>query len=377
MKHAFLGSLGAGAFLRRHWQKKPLLMRGAFPGFVDPLRVREVLRLAGSADASARLVRRRGTRWSLEHGPFSPARIKQLPRRDWTILVQDTNHFSERAARLLERFDFIPHARVDDLMVSYAVPGGTVGPHVDSYDVFLLQGQGRRRWRISRQKDFTFRPGLPLKILQHFEAEDEWVLEPGDMLYLPPGVAHYGVADTECLTWSVGLRAPSDRELVGAFLDDLHDHLEPEGHYRDPGARPARHAGEIPAQFLGHARHVLAGIQWTPADVARFAGRFLSEPKAQAFFEPPRRALTRARFVECAAKSGLALDRRSRLLFSGRMFFINGEVARVPTGAVKAVRELADARTLEGPLQARAPFWDLAYTWYTQGFLHPHNGRPR
>jgi 50S ribosomal protein L16 3-hydroxylase len=377
VKHAFLGGLDAGAFLRRHWQKKPLLMRGAFPGFVDPLSTREVLRLAGSSDASARLVRRLGSRWLLEHGPFSLARIKQLPRRDWTLLVQDTNHFSERAALLLERFDFIPHARVDDLMVSYAVPGGSVGPHVDSYDVFLLQGRGRRRWRISRQKDSTFRPGLPLKILQRFKAEEEWVLEPGDMLYLPPGVAHYGIAETQCLTWSVGLRAPSDRELVGAFLDYLHDKLEPAGHYRDPGARPAKHAGEVPAELLGHTRRTLAAIRWKQADVAEFAGRFLSEPKAQASFEPPRPALSRAKFVARAAKSGLALDRRSRLLFSGRMFFINGEVARVPPGAVKAVRALADARTLEGPLRARAPFWDLAYAWYTQGFLHPRNGRPR
>src|SRR5689334_4238144 len=152
-------------FMRRHWQRSPLLVRGAFPGFVDPLTPREVLACARSADVQSRLVRRDGARWSVEHGPFPPARFRRLPARDWTVLVQDTNHLSAAADALLARFDFIPHARIDDVMVSYAVPGGSVGPHVDSYDVFLLQGHGRRRWQISRQKDLAFVPGLDLRIL--------------------------------------------------------------------------------------------------------------------------------------------------------------------------------------------------------------------
>jgi 50S ribosomal protein L16 3-hydroxylase len=187
-------------FMRRHWQREPLLVRGAFEAFEDPLSPREVLAMAERDDVQSRLVRRRGARWTLEHGPFSRAKLKQLPRRDWTLLVQDTNHHSRRAERLLARFDFIAHARVDDLMVSYAVPGGSVGPHVDSYDVFLLQGHGRRRWQISRNPDMALVPGLDLRILARFEPEAEWTLEPGDMLYLPPNVSHYGVAETECLT---------------------------------------------------------------------------------------------------------------------------------------------------------------------------------
>jgi 50S ribosomal protein L16 3-hydroxylase len=290
------------------------------------------------------------------------------------VLVQDTNHFSARAARLLESFDFIPHARVDDLMVSYAVPGGSVGPHVDSYDVFLLQGHGRRRWQVSRQKDLRFEPGLPLKILQRFRPENEWVLEPGDMLYLPPGVAHHGVAETECLTWSVGFRAPADRELVHAFLDFLHDRLEPPGQYTDKGAGPAKHAGEIPRGLLAHSRRTLDAIRWSAADADEFAGRFLSEPKAHVFFEPPRKPVSRARFVALAKRAGLALDRRSRLLFSGTMFFMNGETVRAPRGGAASMRRLADARTLPAPLQGGAAFWDLAYAWYLQGFLHPGDG---
>src|SRR6185369_4677580 len=200
--------------MRRHWQRRPLLVRGAFAGFRDPLSPREVLALAGSRDAVSRLVRQRGSQWHVEHGPIPSSRFRQLPGRGWTVLVQDANHFSAKADRLLGAFDFIPHARIDDVMVSYAAPGGGVGPHVDSYDVFLLQGSGRRRWQISRQKDLAFVPGLDLRILERFEPEREFVLEAGDMLYLPPGVAHCGVAESECLTWSIGFRTPGDDEIV-------------------------------------------------------------------------------------------------------------------------------------------------------------------
>jgi 50S ribosomal protein L16 3-hydroxylase len=361
--------LDAERFMRLRWQREPALFRGAFPAFEDPLSPREVMALAGHADATSRLVRRDRKSWSLEHGPIAARRLKQLPRRAWTVLVQDTNRFSEAAARLLERFDFIPHARVDDLMVSYAVPGGGVGPHVDSYDVFLLQGQGRRRWRISRQPDVEFVQGLPLKILERFRPEQEWTLEAGDMLYLPPGVAHEGVADTECLTWSVGFRAPTDAELVAGFLDFLRDRIEPEGQYGDAGARPARHPGEIPRAMVAHATRVLSRIRWSHADLREFTGRFLTEPKAQVWFPPPARALARAPFERRARRRGLALDPGSRLAFSGTMFFLNGETIPVPAQARAIVRMLADRRRLEAPVDAPAAFWDAAHEWYRRGYL--------
>ena len=371
-KHSagFIGGLDVEAFMLRHWQREPLLIRGAFPGFADPLGPRDVLALATHDDASSRLVRHRGASWSLEHGPFSPSRFKQLPRRDWTVLVQDTNHFSPRAEELLDRFDFIPHARIDDVMVSYAVPGGSVGPHVDSYDVFLLQGHGRRRWQISGQKDHSFVPGLDLKILERFAPEAEYVLEAGDMLYLPPGVAHHGVAETECLTWSVGFRAPSDAELTAGFLDFLRDRPVPPGQYCDPGAAPARHPGEIPAELIAHAGRVMESIRWSAGEVREFAGRFVSEPKAHVFFTAPRRPLTRARFAREAARHGVALDPRSRLVFSGTMFFLNGEQVEAPAKARAALQQLADERRLEGPVKAPQEFWDVAHAWYLQGFAH-------
>ncbi|HEX4764278.1 MAG TPA: cupin domain-containing protein [Usitatibacter sp.] len=356
--------------MKRHWQRKPLLVRGAFPRFVDPLTPREVLAFAGSADVQSRLVRRRGARWTLEHGPIPPAKLRALPRRDWTVLVQDTNHLSPAADRLLQRFDFIPHARIDDVMVSYAVPGGTVGPHVDSYDVFLLQGHGRRRWQVSRQRDRAFVPGLPLKILARFEPQDEWVLEAGDMLYLPPGVAHYGIAETECLTWSIGFRAPTDAELARSLLDARHDDLELDGQYGDPGAHATRHPGEIPRRILEHAAEVASRIRWTPARVREHTGRFLTEPKAHVFFEPPARPLGREAFACRAAQAGISLDPRSRLAFSGTIFFMNGETAAVPAAARPAARALADGRRLAPPVKAPAAFWQAAHAWYLQGFVH-------
>ena len=357
--------------MRRHWQREPLLLRGAFPQFQDPLSPRDVTRLAGSRDAVSRLVVRRGTQWSVEHGPIPAARFKQLPRRDWTVLVQDTNHFSAAAAALLESFDFVPHARVDDVMVSYAVPGGGVGPHVDSYDVFLLQGRGRRRWQVSRQDDHAFVPGLDLKVLRRFRAEDEWVLEAGDMLYLPPGVAHHGIAETECLTWSIGFRAPSDAEVAAGFLDYLHEQLDVAGRYGDPGTPPARNAGEIPPALVRHVGEALRrALRWDAADVRDFAGRYLSEPKQNAFFTPPARPLSRAAFERRASRAGLELDPRARLLFSGTMLYMNGEAERMAARAAPGLRRLADERRLAGPIALPREFWDAAHAWYLQGFVH-------
>ncbi|HUP98577.1 MAG TPA: cupin domain-containing protein [Usitatibacter sp.] len=355
--------------MRRHWQREPLLVRGAFPRFRDPLSPAQVLSLAGNADAQSRLVRRRGAAWALEHGPFRRARFKQLPSRNWTILIQDTNHFSPRADELLAHFDFIPHARTDDVMVSYAVPGGSVGPHVDSYDVFLLQGRGRRRWQISRQADRAFVPGLPLKVLDRFVPHQEWVLEAGDMLYLPPGIAHHGVALSECLTWSIGFRAPSDAELAAGFLDYLRDGVAPDGHYGDAGARATKNPGELPERLLDHAERTLRRVRWTPAQVRDFAGRFLTEPKAHVYFKPPARPLAGAAFARRAGVAGLALNPKSRLGFSGNIFFMNGETVAVPVAARPWMRRLADRRRLAGPIDAPPAFWALVHDWYLQGFV--------
>src|SRR5437762_13345898 len=228
-----LGGRSAKNFLSRFWQKKPLLIRDAIPGFRGMIQASELFRLAGREDVESRIVQRRGGRWKLALGPFSRADLARRRETGLTLLVQGVNLFHPPADALLRRFDFIPYARLDDLMVSYAAPGGGVGPHFDSYDVFLLQGEGQRRWRLSRQRDLALKPDVPLKILARFRPDHEVLLDPGDMLYLPPGIAHDGVAIAACSTYSIGFRAPSAQELGIAFVDWLRDRIALHGRYRD------------------------------------------------------------------------------------------------------------------------------------------------
>lgn len=367
MTTTLLGGLTPARFLRDVWHKRPLLIRNAVPGFEGLLSPAEMQQLACREDVEARLIQGSGTRWQLDHGPFRKRDFRQLPKTEWTLLVQSLNHFLPEADALLARFDFIPHARLDDLMVSYAVPGGSVGPHFDSYDVFLLQGQGHRRWQISTQTDLALIDGAPLKILRRFEAEDEWVLEPGDMLYLPPHVAHYGVAEDACMTYSVGFRAPTAEELAHGFLVHLQDTLTLDGRYADPDLHRQKHPGEIGRAMLDQIEGMIARIKWNRRDVAEFAGRYLSEPKPNVFFDPPEAPLGRARFDRAANRAGVALDPRSRLLFTGKRFFINGDAFTPAGDETAALKQLADRRRLAAPL----PVALLArlYDWYRAGWL--------
>lgn len=352
-----------------HWHKRPLLVRGALPGFSGCLNRDELFALACRDDVESRLVRREARHWHLEHGPFRLRDLRTLPKRDWTLLVQGINLHHPAGAELLERFDFIPHARLDDLMASYAVPGGGVGPHFDSYDVFLLQGAGRRRWQVSEQQDLELDPRAPLRILRRFRAAASWVLDPGDMLYLPPRAAHHGVAVDACTTWSVGFRAPAHRELAAEFLSDLAERLDFEGRYADPDLAPTRHPGRIGAHMLDSTAAVLARIRWTRGDVEHFLGRYLSEPKAGVFFDAPLTALSPGRFFAALARSGAVLDRRTRLLYGGRALYVNGEICRFPRGVPEALRLLADRRRL--PPGGHAPgLTGLLHEWYRSGFLH-------
>jgi 50S ribosomal protein L16 3-hydroxylase len=215
---ALLGGLTPATFMKRHWQKKPLLVRGAIDAFQPLLARGELFELAQRDEVESRLVARSGSRWQFRRGPFRRRALPPLARPNWTLLVQGVDLHDARAHELLSQFRFVPQARLDDLMISYASDGGGVGPHFDSYDVFLLQAQGRRRWRIGRQDDLSLVPGLPLKILANFVPQEEYVLEPGDLLYLPPRYAHDGIAQGECQTYSIGFRAPARGELARGLL---------------------------------------------------------------------------------------------------------------------------------------------------------------
>jgi 50S ribosomal protein L16 3-hydroxylase len=339
-----LGGLAPRTFLRRHWQKRPLLVRGALPGFagIDGIMRdhRALAALAGRDDVESRLVMRRGGRWETAHGPFDG---EITLRKNATLLVSGVNLHLAAADALLRRFDFVPQARLDDLMVSYAAAGGGVGPHVDSYDVFLLQGPGRRTWRVWFEG----------KILKY-------TVQPGDLLYLPPGLKHDGVALEPCYTYSIGFRAPRGTELGAAFLDWLHERGLPDARYRDPRLRPATNPARIPGDLVLHSKKTLDRIRWSRRDVEKFVGEYLTTPKPHVVFRAGkgRRPLTRSRVV---------LDPKTQLLYSGSHFFINGETVDVGRNS-KPLKNLADKRSAPGTeLRSLA---SLIAEWHRAGYLH-------
>jgi 50S ribosomal protein L16 3-hydroxylase len=283
---ALLGGLGAEAFLADYWQRRPLIVRQAVPDFENPIDAEELAGLACEPGVRSRLVTGHPERrdWSVEYGPFDPERFAALPGSAWTLLVSQIEHYWPEASGWLERFDFIPRWRRDDLMISYAVRDGSVGPHIDAYDVFLFQAQGRRRWQIQEPPPESpiCLPALPLAILRSFDATSEWVLEPGDMLYLPPGIPHLGMAlDDDCMTWSIGFRAPAWRDLVGAFLEDRLHAVGPD-RFADAGRSPSTHAYELSEGDRSALRNgLLARLELQPAALDRFFGAFLTRPEPQ------------------------------------------------------------------------------------------------
>ena len=367
MRNPLLNGLTPAQFLHKHWQKKPLLARASLPQFAPLVSRRDLQDMAGSADTESRLIVRKGGRWQVSHGPFTRRDFAKLPARNWTLLVQGVNHVLPQAQDLLRQFAFIPYARLDDLMVSYAPPGGGVGPHFDSYDVFLLQGEGRRRWQISSQRDLALVADAPLKILSRFRASKEWTLEGGDMLYLPPRCAHDGVALDECITYSIGFRAPSAQDLCGRFLEFLQDRLDAPRLYTDPDLKPTRHPAEINSQLTQGLLRLLDGARWNRDDLLRFIGEDLSTPKSHVVYVQPRRALTLTAFTKAIGNKGLRLAPQSILLYDKAAFYINGERWAAPAGARARLRQFADRRMLP-PAAAPVAGTDMLYAWYRAGY---------
>lgn len=365
-----LGGYSAAAFIARHWHKDALLVRAALPGFEGVVSRDTLFALAARDDVQSRLVQRIGRRFTLTEGPFRARALTRLPARDWTLLVQGVNLHVAEADALLRRFSFIPYARLDDLMVSYATPGGGVGPHYDSYDVFLLQAHGRRRWAYGRQEDLRLRPGLPLRILRHFEPRGEATLAPGDMLYLPPDFAHDGVALDECMTCSIGFRAPGNQELAEAFIDHLRDVVDVPGRYADPDLRPARGPARIGPAMRRRVAATIARIEWDREGIDRFLGRFLTEPKPEVVFKAGRRR-SRAEFARSIARRGVRLDRRTQLLYDDAHYYINGEDAPLRASFRRPLQQLADRRMLSPAQAAKLPseLVDVLHTWHRHGFL--------
>jgi 50S ribosomal protein L16 3-hydroxylase len=283
---SMLGGLSATEFLRDVWQQKPLLIRGAFPDFESPLDPDELAGLACEEGIESRLVEEHGKSgpWQITHGPFDEQTFARLPERDWTLLVQAVDHYVPEVAELLAHFDFLPRWRLDDIMISYAPPGGSVGPHVDQYDVFLLQGSGTRRWQLGGQvpDDAPLIAGIDLRILERFAVEpgDDWLLEPGDLLYLPPGWAHHGVSQSDdCMTLSVGFRAPSADEAITSYADYLGEQLPPSRRYSDAGMAPPTDPAELDDAAVARMRALILETLDDPDQLAQWFGRVMTQPK--------------------------------------------------------------------------------------------------
>lgn len=361
---ALLGGLSPTQFMRRHWQKKPLLIRNAVPGFKPFLTRQQLFAMAADEAVESRLIVHQAQGWTLKHGPLARTALPPIKQPRWTLLIQGVDLHVNAAHELLQRFRFVPDARLDDLMISWASEGGGVGPHFDSYDVFLLQASGQRHWRIGRQKDLTLEEGVPLKILSHFEPEEEHLLNPGDMLYLPPRWAHDGVAvGDDCMTYSVGFRVPQRGGLAGELLQRMADDFEDATLYRDPGQPATATPAAMPAALEAFAADALQRLLAERQSLACALGEVMTEPKPRVWFEEPE-----TDWVPGAVQ----LDRRTRMMYDERHVFINGESLRAGGADARLMRALADERCL-GAAQVQRASADartLLQDWYEAGWLH-------
>lgn len=380
---ALLAGLSPAQFMRRHWQKKPLLVRGAIPGFTPLLSRTELFKLASSDAVESRLIVKKAQEWRMKSGPFAPRALPPLKQPGWTLLLQGVDGHDEAVHQLLQQFRFVPDARLDDLMISWATPGGGVGPHFDSYDVFLLQASGRRRWKISQQKDLTLQQGVPLKILQNFKFEEEFVLEAGDMLYLPPRYAHDGVAEAcvgddgkaqDCMTYSIGFKAPVAQELAAELLHRLAEFSEDAFEasslerspkiYRDAAQVATSTPAQLPDSLVTFAQKAMHDALKDPLALGCALGEIMTGLKPQVWFAENQ--------TELSKTMGINLDAKTRMMYDADHIFINGESYRAKGADAMLMRLLADQRQLPALALRTASQGALALLadWQAAGWIH-------
>ncbi len=376
-----LGECSVAQFMREYWQQKPLLIRQAYPMDPAPIDWPQVASLARRDDTDSRLISHRGDVWTLQHGPFET--LPAAKRKRWTLLLQGVDLYSDPVHTLLQDFRFLSDARLDDVMVSIASDGGGVGPHWDSYDVFLLQAQGQRRWRIGatgypdQLPDCL--PDTALKIISQPNFSEEYLLNAGDMLYLPPGWAHDGVAIGPCTTLSIGFRAPSQAEFLQAWFTDRADRADrsrtADIRYSDAGERPTRTPGKIPQRLDDTLKLWITESAPTSTEIEDFIGRYLSEPKPDVWFESRAGRSEMATFKSQAVRAGLVLDRQTRMLYRRQQLFINGERCELP--ANRLMRMLVNERRLTSVKAAEVLQSGLLsaclHQWWSNGWLHCNN----
>lgn len=375
-----LARFDADTFLRDHWQKKPLLIRRAWAEWSNPLAPDELAGLACEEGVESRLVQRADDSWSIEHGAFPESRFGKLHEANWTLLVQAVDQFVPAVAALIEPFRFVPDWRIDDVMVSIAARGGGVGPHFDQYDVFLVQGLGKRRWRIGAMcdADTPLLANDDVRLLADFEALEEHVLEPGDILYVPPGIAHDGIAESDdCMTYSIGFRAPSRSELIAHFCDHVLGTLEDDDRYADPDLPRQANPGEIAPAALARLHAMIADTLQDREAFARWFGAFVTTPKYPELDWAPDEAVSPDELRRrLEAGEGLHRNAASRFSFIRRgdgrlMLFVDGQ-SHACSGEVATVAEALCAQgslTIEPALRGLDDVIELLARLVAEGSL--------
>ncbi len=339
-----LGGISPEQFMSQYWQKKPLLIRAAVPDFKPLVSEKELLDFSANDEVESRLVEQTAKGWKLTAGPID--KLPSVKNKAWTLLIQGMDIHVPAVHALLQQFRFVPDARLDDVMISLAGQQGGVGPHFDSYDVFLLQAAGRRRWQISKQKDLALVDDAPLKILQNFKADQEFILEPGDMLYLPPRYAHDGVAlDAGCQTYSIGFRAPKAgelaRELLHRIAEEIADGMEDDPKlarlYSDAKQEATAQPGLLPAALTAFAAEAVSKALSDKTLIEQLIGEYLTDPKAGVYFDEGSLPKNYSKVVLHAA---------TRMSYDARHMFINGQSFKCAGADAKLLRKLADERSI-------------------------------
>jgi 50S ribosomal protein L16 3-hydroxylase len=366
-----IANLTTEQFMTEHWHVKPFLFRQAFPNFEPLCDLDTIAEMASDEDIESRLIQYGKNGWTLEQGPFDE--LPPMKKKAWTVLIQGIDHHLPEAYDLLQLFRFIPDARLDDVMLSLASDGGGVGPHYDSYDVFLLQMHGKRRWKIGPLLNKELEEGVPLKILKEFEPTEEFVLEPGDMLYLPPNYGHDGIAEGTCSTLSIGFRAPTQAEVLSGILRDMADQIEQDPGmiqklFSDPARGLQKNPAEIPDDMLNFGFNLIQQFSAQSPQIQRSMGILLTEPKPHVYFVNNTDDQDIPEIISVLGVRGIALSMKTKMLFKDEVFYINGDAVN-PTSAltVKQLQKLANQREME-PTDAAEALKNPEFQYFLIGF---------
>ena len=364
-----LGGLTASEFLTKHWQTTPLLIHNAIKTRDWGLSLNELIELSQDPRCSARLVIKNGSKYEVSYGPVTKKELGRMPKKNWTLLVQGINHVHCGVEKLLSLFSFIPFARLDDVMVSYAAPGGSVGPHYDSYDVFLLQGAGVRQWGVGKPGRLDLLPNQDLRILKSFKPDGICQMQTGDMLYVPPKYSHHGVALKPCLTYSIGFKSPRYDHLKSEFLHYLDQALEFPGLFNDPNRQPTNVPALIPVDLLQSIEKNISKIRWSKIDILKFAGEFLTQVDFEDVIAS-RKIESKNRFLSELKSRSYRINSHIKFLYRGALGFIAGEAFAIPQCERTMFKLFANRRAVSGKsIDSNTFFAHTLYKWECQGYV--------